>query len=75
MNSIVTGRKTLQPQTMDEAMKFSEVISKSGLVPKEYQGKPANCLVAIQWGMELGLAPLQALQNIAVINGKPSLNF
>ena len=73
MNSLVTSRKTLQPQTMDEAIKFSEVISKSGLVPKDYQGKPANCLVAIQWGMELGLAPLQALQNIAVINGKPSV--
>jgi len=73
MNSLVTSRKTLQPQTMEEAIKFSEVISKSGLVPKDYQGKPANCLVAIQWGMELGLAPLQALQNIAVINGKPSV--
>tara|TARA_R100000406_G_scaffold9544_1_gene6315 strand:- start:1161 stop:2126 length:966 start_codon:yes stop_codon:yes gene_type:complete len=73
MNSLVTSRKTLQPQTMEEAIKFSEVISKSGLLPKDYQGKPANCLVAIQWGMELGLAPLQALQNIAVINGKPSV--
>ena len=73
MNSIVTSRKTYQPQTLDEAMRFSEVLSKSALVPKDYQGKPANCLVAIQWGMELGLAPLQALQNIAVINGKPSV--
>ena len=49
MNSLVTSRKTLQPQTMDEAIKFSEVISKSGLLPKDYQGKPANCLVAIQF--------------------------
>jgi hypothetical protein len=73
MNSLVTSRKTFQPQTLDEAMRFSDVISKSALVPKDYQGKPANCLVAIQWGMELGLAPLQALQNIAVINGKPSV--
>jgi hypothetical protein len=28
-------------------------------------------MVAIQHGMELGLAPMQALQSIAVINGKP----
>jgi hypothetical protein len=27
----------------------------------------------VQWGFEIGLAPLQALQNIAVINGKPSI--
>ncbi len=30
-------------------------------------------LVAMQWGAEIGLAPMQALQNIAVINGKPSV--
>ena len=27
----------------------------------------------MQWGYEIGLAPLQALQNISVINGKPSV--
>ena len=27
----------------------------------------------MQWGHEVGLAPMQALQNIAVINGKPSV--
>jgi hypothetical protein len=27
----------------------------------------------VQWGAELGLGPLQAIQNIAVINGKPSI--
>lgn len=28
-------------------------------------------MVAIQHGMELGLAPMQALQSIAIVNGKP----
>ncbi|WP_287027931.1 recombinase RecT [Herbaspirillum sp.] len=36
-------------------------------------GKPGNVLVAIQWGMEIGLKPMQAMQNIAVINGRPSI--
>lgn len=73
MSNSVTTRNSLVPTTLDEAMRFSEVLSKSVMVPREYQGKPANTLVAIQWGMELGLAPMQALQNIAVINGKPSI--
>jgi len=30
-------------------------------------------LIAIQWGEEIGLAPLQSTQNIAVINGRPAL--
>jgi len=49
------------------------MLAKSQMVPKAYQGKPEDVLVAIQWGRELGLAPLQALQNIACINGKPSV--
>lgn len=64
---------SLAPQTMAEAMAFSDMISQSQMVPKQYQGKPQDVLVAIQWGYELGLQPLQALQNIAVINGKPSV--
>lgn len=69
----VAGAFTLVPRTLEEAMQFSKLISQSELVPKDYRDKPANCLVAMQWGMELGLHPLQAIQNIAVINGRPSL--
>ena len=63
----------LEPKTLTEAMEFATVLSKSGMVPDHYQGKPSNVLVAIQWGYELGLAPMQALQNISVIQGKPSI--
>jgi len=64
---------TLAPQTMAEAMDFSKMLSQSEMVPKSYQRKPQDILVAVQWGYELGLQPLQALQNIAIINGKPSV--
>lgn len=61
------------PQTMSEAIEFSNMLSRSQMVPKNYQNKPEDVLVAVQWGYEIGLAPLQALQNISVINGKPSV--
>jgi len=64
---------TLAPQNMTEAMDFSKMLSQSEMVPKAYQRKPQDILVAVQWGYELGLQPLQALQNIAIINGKPSV--
>lgn len=64
---------SLAPRNLQEAMEFSKLMSQSAIVPKDYQGKPANVLVAVQWGMELGLAPMQAMQNIAVINGRPSI--
>jgi hypothetical protein len=63
----------LTPTNFAEALTFAEELSKSTMVPPAFQRNPANILVAIQWGAELGLGPLQALQNIAVINGKPSV--
>lgn len=68
-----TNRLTLAPQNMPEALQFAEVLAKSTIVPRDYQGKPANILVAMLQGMELGLGPIQALQGIAVINGRPSV--
>lgn len=64
---------TLTPQNMTEAMEFSKMLAQSGMVPNNFKGKPQDCLVAMQWGFEVGLQPMQALQNIAVINGKPSI--
>ncbi len=66
-------RATLAPRNMEEGLRFSEYLSQSSFVPKDFQGKPANVLVAVQFGMEIGLGPMQALQSIAVINGRPTL--
>ncbi|MFC4518582.1 recombinase RecT [Cupriavidus pinatubonensis] len=74
MNEIATtSHFDLSPRSLEEALKFADVLADSSIVPKDFMGKPGNVLVAIQWGMELGLKPLQAMQNIAVINGRPAL--
>ncbi len=64
---------SLTPSSLAEAMEFAGMMSKSSIVPKDYQNNPGNILVAIQWGMEIGLQPLQSMQSIAVINGRPSI--
>lgn len=64
---------SLVPKTLEEAMKFSEMIAKSDLAPKDYKGKSGNVLIAIQMGHEIGLKPMQSLQNIAVINGRATV--
>lgn len=73
MQLTTTNQRGFAPTTMTEAIQFSEMLSGSSMVPKAYQGKPQDVLVCVQWGYEMGLAPMQALQNIAVINGKPSV--
>ena len=68
-----TNRQGFAPATITEAMEFSKMLADSAMVPRAYQGKPQDIMVCVQWGYEIGLAPMQALQNIAVINGKPSV--
>lgn len=64
---------SLAPTNFEEALRFAELLAKSDLAPKDYKGKPGNCMIAMQMGAEVGLSPMQAIQNIAVINGRPSV--
>jgi len=48
-------------------------VAKSDFAPKDFKGKPESCLLAIQHGSEIGLSPMQSLQNIACINGRPAI--
>lgn len=68
-----SGKFSLVPATFAEAMQFAELIASSDLAPKDYRGKPANVIVAVQMGANVGLDPMQAIQNISVINGRASL--
>lgn len=56
----------------DEAMSFCQIIAKSRLCPKGLE-TPEALFLAVNMGMELGLSPMQAIQSIAVINGRPSI--
>ena len=68
-----TSGFSLEPRNIKEAMEYAEIIANSEMVPKDFKGKPGNVLVAVQMGQEVGLKAMQALQNIAVINGRPSI--
>ncbi len=63
----------LEPSNLKEAMDMAKMLSDSAMVPACYKGKAADTLVAMMMGNEVGLNPIQALQNIAVINGRPSI--
>ncbi|SAL05995.1 hypothetical protein AWB78_07818 [Caballeronia calidae] len=75
-NDVITREDdapNLAPQNYDELMDFARMVANSGLAPKDYQGSPEKCAVAMQWGNELGLKPMQSLQNIAVVGNRPTL--
>ena len=59
--------------SFDDAFRFSKMVAASEFAPKDFRGKPESCLLAIQHGSEVGLSPMQSLQSIAVINGRPTI--
>lgn len=59
-------------QSMEDLARFCSAVVASRLAPKDFS-TPEAVMVAIQHGAELGLAPMQSLQSICVINGRPSV--
>lgn len=69
----LTRLAAFTPVNLTEAVALAKLIASSELAPKDYRGKPGNVLIAMQLGAELGVAPMSSIQNIAVINGRPSV--
>lgn len=63
----------IRPRSLPEMIEMAQHMAHSQMVPKQFQGRVGDVLVAVQMGAEIGLAPMAALQNIAVINGRPSV--
>lgn len=63
----------LEVKSFTELENVSIILGKSDIVPKDMIGKPANIFLALMFGNEIGLTPAQALQNVMVVNGRPTL--
>lgn len=60
--------------SVPDRMRYAEALSGASLLPESYRGKPANLLLALEYGSALGIAPMVAVQEIHVIKGKPTLS-
>lgn len=69
---IAFGNNGVKLSSFEDAYRFAVCVTKSGWAPKGME-KPESVLIALQHGAELGLPPMAALQNIAVINGRPGI--
>lgn len=66
---------TLMPKfkTFGEIFEYCNWVATSSIVPEAYRNRPADIFVAAQYGADLGLRFMTAIQNIAIINGRPAL--
>lgn len=49
----------------------AKLLASSTLVPKEYQGNLPNCVIALNMAQRVGADPLQVMQNLYVVHGRP----
>ena len=77
-NGVAIGQRGLILHDLDAMQRFAQMVLASELAPTAYKKgstaqQVANVCVALQYGLELGLSPMQSLQGVAVINGKPTV--
>ena len=67
------GQSLLAKEHFAHYIAVADFLSKSSMVPKGMAGKPADILIAMEMGLQIGIPMMQAIQDIAVINGKPCM--
>lgn len=54
------------------ATNMAKALAQSTIVPQSFQGNIGNCLIAIEQANRLSMSPMMVMQNLYIIQGKPS---
>lgn len=54
------------------AQRAAKLLSASTLVPQQYQGNLANCVVALEMAQRIGASALMVMQNMYIVHGRPA---
>lgn len=65
----------LAPNNFQELQEWSDSFAKSSLIARSLQKRPMDVMVVLQKGRELGLMPMQALENIHPIPTKGGIKL
>lgn len=66
------GLAAIVPQDAEQAFRMAQLICTAGMAPRGME-KPEKIVTAIMHGLEIGLKPMQAVQSIAIVNGRPAV--
>lgn len=59
-------------QSFEDAQRIAGALSKSTLVPRDYQGNVANTMIALEMAQRVNASPMAVMQNLYIIHGRPS---
>ncbi len=72
ISSAIAVRNDTADRSLEASVDYARKLSASDLLPKSYQGKPQNVLLAVEFGRSLGLDPITAINMTHVVQGKPT---
>src|SRR4051812_9817609 len=59
-------------ESFESAQRMAQALASSALVPDVYRGNVANCIVALEVAQRCQASPLMVMQNLHMIEGRPS---
>lgn len=59
-------------EAFNQLARAADMLSKTAIIPQNYQNKPQDCFVAIEMANRMNLSPIVVMQNMYVVKGKPS---
>jgi hypothetical protein len=62
----------VEPTTLDSKVTYAKHLAQAGLLPKAYQGQPANLLLAMEYADALGIPTMTAISGVHIVDGKPT---
>ena len=62
----------IEPTTLDSKVTYAKHLAQAGLLPKAYQGQPANLLLAMEYADALGIPTMTAISGVHIVDGKPT---
>lgn len=58
-------------ESFELMQRISKAFASSDLVPQQYRGNLANCMIALDMAQRIGANPLMTMQNLYVVHGTP----
>lgn len=59
-------------QAFQDCQRMAQLLASSELVPKQYTGNVANCVIALEMAGRIGASPLAVMQNLYIVHGRPA---
>lgn len=54
---------------MNTSWRTADMLSKAGIIPQQYRGKPGDCLIAIDMANRMGISPIMVMQSSQIVQG------